>query len=122
MKTATGMWAEIVDFGSLYRAYIRARRGKRTRAAVQDFELDLEGNLIQLSNELIWGEYRTARTSSRSTSPSDARSSRSRSGTGSLSTAWWRPSSRSGSDRSSTTAMPAARAVASIAARTGCSG
>ena len=61
MKTATGMWAEIVDFGSLYRAYIRARRGKRTRAAVQDFELDLEGNLIQLSNELIWGEYRTGR-------------------------------------------------------------
>lgn len=61
MKTFRGMWPQIIDFGSLYQAYIRARRGKRTRAAVQQFELDLEGNLIALQNELIWGEYRTGR-------------------------------------------------------------
>lgn len=61
MKTRGGLWPRIVAFDALHAAYVRARRGKRTRPAVQAFERDLEGELIQLQNELVWGEYRTGR-------------------------------------------------------------
>jgi len=58
-KTYNNLYPKIYDFEALHAAYLRARRGKRNRAAVQNFELDLEGNLIQLQNELIWGIYKT---------------------------------------------------------------
>lgn len=58
-KTYNNLYPEIYSFENLHAAYLRARRGKRDRIEVQRFELDLEGNLIQLQNELIWGEYRT---------------------------------------------------------------
>jgi len=61
MKTYRNLYSSIYDFESLYQAYIRARLGKRDRGSVQQFEQNLEGNLIQLQNELIWGEYRTGR-------------------------------------------------------------
>lgn len=60
-KTYNNLFPEIYSFENLHAAYLRARRGKRTRAEVQCFELDLEGNLIQLQNELIWGEYKTGK-------------------------------------------------------------
>lgn len=60
-KTYNNIYPEIYSFESLHAAYIRARRGKRDRAEVQQFEVDLEGNLIQLQNELIWGMYQTGR-------------------------------------------------------------
>ena len=60
-KTYNNLYPEIYSFESLHAAYLRARRGKRTRAEVQRFELDLEGNLIQLQNELIWGTYKTGK-------------------------------------------------------------
>ena len=58
-KTYNNLYPEIYSFENLHAAYLRARRGKRDRIEVQRFELDLEGNLIQLQNELIWGQYRT---------------------------------------------------------------
>lgn len=58
-KTYNNLYPEIYSFENLHAAYLRARRGKRDRIEVQRFELDLEGNLIQLQNELIWGKYRT---------------------------------------------------------------
>jgi retron-type reverse transcriptase len=58
-KTYNNLYPEIYSFENLHAAYLRARRGKRDRIEVQRFELDLEGNLIQLQNELIWGEYKT---------------------------------------------------------------
>ncbi len=58
-KTYNNLYPEIYSFENLYAAYLRARRGKRDRIEVQRFELDLEGNLIQLQNELIWGQYKT---------------------------------------------------------------
>lgn len=60
-KTYNGLYPAIYSFESLHAAYLRARRGKRNRAEVQRFEHDLEGNLIQLQNELIWGTYRTGK-------------------------------------------------------------
>lgn len=58
-KTCNNLYQEIYSFENLHAAYLRARRGKRDRIEVQRFELDLEGNLIQLQNELIWGQYKT---------------------------------------------------------------
>lgn len=57
-KTFNGLFERIVSFDALYAAYLRARRGKRKSWPCRHFEKDLEGNLIQLQNELIWGEYR----------------------------------------------------------------
>lgn len=58
-KTYNHLFERIYDFEALHAAYLRARAGKRDRAEVQQFEQDLEGNLIQLQNELIWGMYRS---------------------------------------------------------------
>lgn len=60
-KTYGSLFPQIYDFQSLHQAYLRARRGKRDRHDVKRFELDLEGELIQLQNELIWGMYETGR-------------------------------------------------------------
>lgn len=59
VKTYNNLYEQVYDFEALHAAYLRARAGKRDRPEVQRFEQDLEGNLIQLQNELIWGEYRT---------------------------------------------------------------
>lgn len=58
-KTYNNLFDKIYDFEALYNGYLKARKGKRDRREVQLFELDLEGNLIQLQNELIWGMYKT---------------------------------------------------------------
>jgi retron-type reverse transcriptase len=58
-KTHNQIFERIYGFDDLYEAYIRARKGKRNRQEVLEFEQNLEGNLIQLQNDLIWGEYRT---------------------------------------------------------------
>jgi len=57
-KTFNGIFDGIITFESLYHAYLRARKGKRKSWPCRHFERDLEANLIQLQNELIWGEYR----------------------------------------------------------------
>jgi len=59
MKTYNHLFPQIYSFDSLYAAYRRARRGKRQHPGVLRFEQNLEGELIQLQNELIWGEYET---------------------------------------------------------------
>lgn len=59
MKTYNHLFPKVYDFENLHQAYLRARRGKRGQAEVLRFERDLEGELIQLQNELIWGEYQT---------------------------------------------------------------
>lgn len=53
------IYPSVYAFDALHRAYLRARRGKRHTAEVLRFERDLEGELIQLQNELIWRTYRT---------------------------------------------------------------
>ena len=58
-KTVNGIFEKIITFDALYAAYIRARKGKRRSRACLLFEKDLEGELIQIQNQLIWSEYRT---------------------------------------------------------------
>lgn len=46
------------SFENLYQAYLQAKKAKRYRPEVLTFSLDLEGNLIEIQNELIWKSYR----------------------------------------------------------------
>lgn len=57
-KTYKNIFPQIYSFEALHSAYLKARRGKRNNPEVQQFEQDLEGNLIHLQNELIWGAYK----------------------------------------------------------------
>lgn len=57
MNTANGIWPNVFDYESLYRAYKRASKGKRYNFDSMKFRVNLEENLIQLQNELIWKTY-----------------------------------------------------------------
>lgn len=52
MKTYKHLYPGIYAFDNLYWAYRAARRGKRDRPVVADFEFDLERNLLNLEREL----------------------------------------------------------------------
>jgi len=60
MKTCKNIFPKVYDFDALYKSYYRARLGKRDRPSVQVFEQNLEGNLFELQNELIWNQYQTS--------------------------------------------------------------
>lgn len=52
-----GLYEQIYAFENLLDAWRKARKGKRRQREVLRFEADLEGNIIQLQNELIWQQY-----------------------------------------------------------------
>lgn len=52
MKTYKHLYSKLHTFDNLYDAFRLARRGKRDRVAVADFELNLEHNLFTLEAEL----------------------------------------------------------------------
>lgn len=52
---AVGWWPQICSLDCLYTAYLKARKGKRKRADVQAFELDLEFRLVDLQKQLSEG-------------------------------------------------------------------
>lgn len=58
MKTFKNLYRQIWSFENLYQAYRLARRGKRDRAAVSDFEFNLEARLLELQAELQMQTYR----------------------------------------------------------------
>ncbi len=55
------LFDQIIAFENLHRAALRSRKGKRHRKEVAAFFANLEENLIQLQNELIWHQYRVGR-------------------------------------------------------------
>lgn len=57
MKRYTGIYEQIYDFANLERAYKKARRCKRYRNEVLRYSRNLEENLINLQNHLIWHSY-----------------------------------------------------------------
>ncbi len=57
MKRYGNLWPQVVSFENLLLAYRKARRGKRTRAEVGRFALNLESELLDLQQELETGEY-----------------------------------------------------------------
>lgn len=58
-RTYNHLYEKIYDFENIYRAYLQARRGKRYQDDVMRFTADLECNLINIQNHLIWKTYRT---------------------------------------------------------------
>jgi len=61
MKRYGNLYSEIYDFENLYEAYLEARKCKRYRPDVLEFSANLEENLIQIQNELIWKMYEVGR-------------------------------------------------------------
>lgn len=61
MKTIRNLYEQIYDFENLYQAYLSARKCKRYREQVLAFTANLEENLIQLQNELIFQTYKVGR-------------------------------------------------------------
>lgn len=60
MKSHANLWPRVTSFENLYRAFRRARRGKRLREGVARFEFDLERNLFELQRDLLAETYRPA--------------------------------------------------------------
>lgn len=56
-KTYRNLWPELVSFENLWRAYLAARRGKRSRPAVAAYELDADTRLLRLQERLEAGAY-----------------------------------------------------------------
>ncbi len=61
MKRYRDIYPDIYDYENLYEAYRSARKGKTQRSEVMAFTRDLEGNLIELQNELVWHTYHVGR-------------------------------------------------------------
>ena len=57
MRRAADLWPQVVAWENLWRAARKARRGKRGKADVLRFELDLEQGLLRLQRELEDGSY-----------------------------------------------------------------
>lgn len=57
VHTVNGIWADVIDFEKLYSAYNKASARKRFIGASMQFRQNLEENLIQIQNELIWRTY-----------------------------------------------------------------
>ena len=57
MKTYKHLYPQVWDWDNLYQAYRRARRGKRGKEPVADFEFCQEDNLVQLQEELRTKTY-----------------------------------------------------------------
>lgn len=73
MKTHKHLYPQITSFDNLYLAFKAARKGKRAREDIAEFEFNLEENLLDLQAELMGETYRPAGTkTSASTTPSRA--------------------------------------------------
>lgn len=59
--TTKDLWARLIDFENLYQAFEEARKGKRYRFEVMRFASNLEENLINLQNHLIWHSWQPGR-------------------------------------------------------------
>jgi len=51
-------YSDIYNFANLYNAYLKARKQKRYRNEVLKFSYNLDEELINIQNELIWKTYK----------------------------------------------------------------
>lgn len=58
MKTYNNLFEKVCSLQNLYRAYLKARRGKSNICEVARFTYHLEGELLKLQRELLAGTYR----------------------------------------------------------------
>ncbi|MFA6227273.1 MAG: hypothetical protein WC631_02265 [Candidatus Paceibacterota bacterium] len=57
-KTYTGKFEEIFSYQSLMRSWLEFRNGKKKKADVADFFLNLSGSIFDLKEEIMNGTYR----------------------------------------------------------------
>ena len=57
MITHKNLFQKVVGLGNIYAAYLKARKGKRNKKEVLEFEYNLENNLLGIQNDLINGKY-----------------------------------------------------------------
>lgn len=60
-KTVGNLYDQIIDFDNLWKAYLSARKGKRYRRESLRFSENLEENLINIHNHLIWESWEPGR-------------------------------------------------------------
>lgn len=58
MKRYGNLYSKVYDFENIYKGYLKARKDKRYREEILEFTENLEENLINIQNELIWKTYR----------------------------------------------------------------
>jgi hypothetical protein len=49
-KDYSEYFPRLYDFQNLYKAHLKARKGKRTKREVANFELNLSSNLVKISH------------------------------------------------------------------------
>ena len=60
-KTYNNLWNKVIDWENLYLAYTAARKGKRYQSDVLKFSSNLEENLIDIQNRLVWKMWKPGR-------------------------------------------------------------
>lgn len=60
--THNDLHSRIIDFDNLWKAYLAAREGKRYRREVAQFNVNLEENLLNIHNHLVWGTWRPGKS------------------------------------------------------------
>lgn len=58
MTVIADVFDDICDYENLYDSFLEARKGKRYRDDVLIYTANLESNLINTQNELLWGTYK----------------------------------------------------------------
>src|SRR5690625_2431506 len=56
-RTTGNLFDQIISFDNLYAAYLEARKRKRQHSDVALFGANLEENLLNLHNHLVWGSW-----------------------------------------------------------------
>ena len=56
-KSVNGLWKEIISFENLLAAHKEARKGKKFKGDVLQFGYNLEENLLNIQNHLIWKSW-----------------------------------------------------------------
>jgi len=60
-KTYKNLWEGIIGWDNLYTAYLEARKRKRYKAGVLRFNANLEENITNIQNHLMWGSWRPSK-------------------------------------------------------------
>lgn len=56
-KTYNNLWKEIITWGNIYNSFLKAKKGKKYSNTVLRFQKNLEENLIDIQNKLIWYQW-----------------------------------------------------------------
>jgi len=59
--TQPDLYDQVISFDNLLAAYYAARKGKRYRREVAVFAINLEENLLNIHNHLVWGSWQPGR-------------------------------------------------------------